>query len=70
MITTPAALVSKDNLLERRLPSQVAEAPKSIKTTEKPRTKRKDLAIKAALIRLARVVSVISSRETPETKEI
>jgi hypothetical protein len=70
MITTPATLVSKNNLLESMLPNHVAEAPKRIKTAEKPRTKRKDLAIKAALIRLARLATVISSRETPETKEM
>jgi hypothetical protein len=51
MTTRPATVVSRESLLERRLPSQVAEAPKRTKTAEKPRTKRKDLVITAALMR-------------------
>jgi len=57
------------NLERRNLPKKVADAPKVIKTTEKPRMKKIELSPTLFKILLFSSLSFISSTETPEINE-
>lgn len=69
MIITPAILLRMLICSDKNFPIKVAEAPRAIKTTEKPITKNS--AFKRILFRTVAAFSAlcISSNDTPEMNE-